>query len=630
MSLYTKLDPLPQAPGVYLMKGVRGEILYIGKARNLAARVRSYFQTRPEVSPKTRVLVSKIADIECIVVASDLEALVLEGNLIKKHRPRYNVLLRDDKNYPFLRLPMEEDYPRFEIVRYMKPDGARYYGPYIPAGGLYEMLRTLRRIFPLPNCTIEINGRAERPCIEYEIGRCLAPCTGKQSREAYREMIQQVQLFLEGKDRRLISDLRTAMQKQADALKFEEAARLRDRIAKIERALEKQRITSARMDDLDVIGVAQRDGAIAVQILLIRGGLLVGRKHFLFGLAGADQDIVPDMDRHDTFLTAFLQQFYRQEGRVPPVILMPTSPADIQTLIQWFCQQRGKRVRLMVPKRGRGMQLMELAIQNAMLALQNRPALSGEALLRSAQERFSLRHVPHRIEGYDISNLMGTAAVGAMVVFENGEAKKDAYRRFQIKTVTGANDFAMIAEVVRRRLSEAVSPSDDAHATEHHPWRLPDLMLIDGGQGQVSAVLSVLAQQGLDTKIDLMGLAKEREDRDERVYLPGASHSVPLDKGDALRHLLTHIRDEAHRFAVSYHRKIRSRRMLTSVLNQVMGIGKARHLSLLRHLGHLDRIRSATVEELAAVPLMNRTVAARLYDALHVDVPQQARSISPL
>ncbi|HEY5599539.1 MAG TPA: excinuclease ABC subunit UvrC, partial [Candidatus Manganitrophaceae bacterium] len=429
------------------MKGKKGEILYIGKAKELAGRVRSYFQAGAEMTPKTRSMAAQVSEIETIVTASDLEALILENNLIKKHRPKYNIVLRDDKNYPFLRLSTQDDYPRLEVVRRVKKDGALYFGPYTPTGGLYEMLRLLRRIFPLPNCNIDIDGKADRACIEFEIKRCLAPCTGNQTKEEYRQMIQQVRLFLEGKDKVLLKTLRGLMEKKSSELNFEAAARVRDQIAKIERALERQRVTSTRMEDLDVIAVARRGEAADLQILFIRGGMMVGRKDFFFENTAEMSD--PEL------CATFLQQFYNKEGIVPREIVLPSPAPEGEGLEKWLSERRGGPVRLVSPSRGRGARLLGLALENARFSLEGRlqTGEGGEEALIKLQALLSLTRIPRRIEGYDISNIMGTSAVGSMAVFEGGKAKKSDYRHFKIKTIEGANDFGMMAEVLSRRIA---------------------------------------------------------------------------------------------------------------------------------------------------------------------------------
>jgi excinuclease ABC subunit C len=605
MDIQQKIEAIPKCPGVYLMRGKKGEILYVGKAKVLSSRVRSYFHSGREQSPKIRSMVGQVADIETMVTGSELEALILENNLIKKHRPRYNVVLRDDKNYPLLRLPIEDDFPRLEIVRRIKKDGALYFGPYVPAGGLHEMLRLLRRIFPLPNCSIVIDGTADRACIEFEIKRCLAPCTGNQSKEDYGRMITQVRLFLEGRDKILLKTLRKTMQKRAENLDFEGAAIIRDQVMKVERALERQRITSVRMEDRDVVGFSRKGEAADIQILFIRGGMLVGRKDFFFENM-AETPV-------EELCTGFLQQFYNKEGVIPKKIILPIQLTEKSLFEKWLSGRRGGVVRLLSPSRGKGRALLQLAQENAESSLDGHLKLRAGGLEKVAllQGLLHLKRSPYRIEGYDISNIMGTSAVGSMVVFERGKAKRADYRHFKIKTVEGANDFAMMAEVLSRRMTilkdKSGTPSDLV---------LPDLILIDGGKGQISAVGSVLARLHPGS-FDLIGLAKEKGDRGERVYLPGRSEPIELPVGSPATHLLMQVRDEAHRFAVTYHRKVRGKKMLTSRLQEVEGIGKLRRTALLRHFGSLSKIEAATLEGLEKAPSMNRKVAKQLYESLH-------------
>ncbi len=598
------LKTLPKLPGVYLMKGKRAQVLYVGKAKVLANRVRSYFQSGGEVTPKIRALVSQIVAIETIVTGSELEALLLENNLIKRHRPKYNVILRDDKNYPLLRLSLKDDYPRLETVRRIQKDGALYFGPYVSAAGLREMLKLLRRIFPLPNCSIEIDGQLERPCLEFEIKRCLAPCTGYQSQQDYRRMIDQVVLFLRGKDKRLVKDLKALMAKRAEALDFESAARLRDQVVRVERVLQQQRITSSKMEDLDVVALARKNENIDIQILFIRGGMVIGKKDFFL------EDVAETSD--DALCTAFLQRFYHKEVIIPKTILLPSVLRDKGLLEAWLSERRGEVVKLRRPMRGEGAALIRLAEENAESALSGHLQIlaGGEAQLLKLKALLGLKKLPMRIEGYDISNIGGTNAVGSMVVFEAGKAKKADYRHFRIQTVEGSDDFAMMAEVLGRRLkSEKLRPQKLKEET------FPDLILIDGGKGQVSSVLAVLDQMNCP-HIDLIGLAKERDERGERVYLPGASEPIELAPASSVTHLLMQVRDEAHRFAVSYHRKLRSKTLFETPLQKVEGIGPLRRRALLKHFGSLNLIRQATLEALQTAPRMNMTVAKRLFEDL--------------
>lgn len=604
MDLKEKVETLPKSPGVYLMKGKRGEVLYVGKAKVLLNRVRSYFQSSRDVTPKIASMISRIVDLETIVTASELEALILENNLIKRHRPKYNVTLRDDKNYPLLRLPIAEDYPRLEKVRKVKQDGARYFGPYVPGGGLREIVGWLRRIFPIPNCTIEIDGKLDRPCIEFEIKRCLAPCTGNQSQADYRGMIEQVILFLEGKDKVLVNNLKTQMQRRAEALDFESAALLRDQIKRVERALERQRITSSKLEDQDVIGLARDESMAEIHVIFVRGGKVIGRKDFFFDQVAEISD--------EALCTGFIQQFYHKEVLVPREILIPFDLQETALLQQWLSGRRGGPVNLLWPRRGKKKDLVHLANENAENGIsgQQKVRVGGEVELAMLQELLGLSKLPFRIEGYDISNIMGTSAVGSMVVFENGLPKKSDYRHFKIKTIEGANDFGMMAEVLSRRFRKKEGIKHPGEAC------LPDLILIDGGLGQLSSVSPVLEGYGLNA-IDLIGLAKERGERDERVFFPNTPDPFVLPLGAPATHLLLRVRDEAHRFAVSHHRKVRSKAMFETPLQKVAGIGPVKRRALLKHFGSLIKIREASLSELTAAPSMNAKTARTVFEALH-------------
>ena len=603
MNLQSKLAHLPSQPGVYLMKGRGGAILYIGKAKALSDRVRSYFQEGAQLTPRIQSLVDHVRDVECLVTATELEALILENNLIKKHRPKYNVVLRDDKNYPYLRLPLQDDYPRLEIVRRVKPDGALYYGPYVPTHALRETLRLLRRLFPLPNCNIVIDGTAERACIEFEIKRCLAPCTGHQSREDYREMMGQVRLFLEGKDNELLKILKNRMEVEAARLNFEEAARLRDQVANIERTLERQRITTTDFADLDVIATVRAGEALDFQVLFIRGGMMVGRKDFFMTALG-------DASEEDLYGT-FLQQFYNKEGLVPPEVVAAVAPSESELLERWLSEKRGAAVRLTVPQRGKAAQLVDLAQENARVALEEhlRIGQAGTAASQGLQRILGLQRLPLRIEAFDISNIMGDQAVGSRVLWEDNRPKKSAYRKFKIRTIRGANDFGMMKEVLIRWYSWA--------RTKEEP--LPDLIVIDGGKGQLSAALEAMRIVGI-TDRDIIGLAKEKGEKFERVFLPEASEAIVLEPVSPATHLLQRIRDEAHRFAITYHRKLRGRELVLSVLDDVEGIGEARKKALLKKFGSLDEIRRSSVEELLTIPGMTRKRAEAVLMRLNADV----------
>jgi len=589
--LQSKLDHLPDHPGVYLFKDQSGELLYVGKAASLADRVRSYFQRGADHSPKTALLAGQIADLETIITRSELEALILESNLIKRHRPRFNVVLRDDKQYPYLRLPIKDRFPRLSIVRRVQKDGALYYGPYTPAGALRETLKVIKKSFPLATCTIEIDGTAERACLEFEIKRCMAPCTGNQTQEDYLKIVGQVRQFLEGRDHELLDDLRTQMEAAAEREEFEEAARLRDRLFKIERTLEKQRVTQTAATDQDVIGLARQGTAVDLQLLFVRGGLLIGRKDFFWPQSAdvSDEDLV----------RSAIEQFYNKDGQPPKELLVPTALADAELIEQWLSDKRGSGVKVLAPERGTKHQLVLLAEENAAAAVANH--LRDEALDRQAVEDLKrllhLEKAPRRIEGFDISNTMGNQSVASMVVWEDGQMKKADYRRFKIQTVIGANDFASMQEVVARRYG------DSEHLAR------PDLILIDGGLGQLAAAMEGLRQVGHRDQA-IMGLAKARGEKDERIFLPGRKNPILLRPNAPATHLVQRIRDEAHRFAIGYHRKLRGKALITSRLDRIIGIGEIKRTKLLKRFGSVEGLVGASDTALAEAGLDETAIAA--------------------
>ena len=567
------------------MKDSKGTILYIGKARSLSSRVRSYFYRGTVHSPKTSRMIEQVADIDWIVTSSDLEALLLESNLVKHHRPRFNVVLRDDKQYPYLRLPIKDDFPRLTVVRNVARDGALYFGPYVPAGALRSTLRVIRKVFPLATCELDLSQRQERACLEFEIKRCMAPCIGNQTAEDYHRIVSQVRMFLEGRDCELCDVLTRAMEAAADRCDFEEAARKRDQLFKVKRVLEKQRITQIGMVDQDVMGMV-RDGALlAVHVLFVRGGLLIGRQEFFWNTVGEQSD--------DDCLRSVIEQLYFMEVVPPKEILLPFQLRDEAVMIPWLSQRKGETVRVTVPKRGVKAQLLMLARNNAMARLREhaRRAASNTHILEEVMATLQLSTLPHRIVGVDISNTQGNQSVGSLVVFENGVAKPSEYRRFKIKAVNGPNDFAMIGEVMQR-FGIRICNGEITR---------PHLILIDGGRGQLSSAQVRLAQLGLDD-IAVIGLAKARDENVERIFMQGRSDAIPLASYAPATYLLQRVRDEAHRFALAYHRKLRGKRMVNSRLDAIAGIGRVRKQALLTHLGSLDRIRRATAEELQHVP----------------------------
>jgi len=564
-------------------------VLYIGKAARLADRVRSYFLKGADHTPKTALLVSHITDLETMVTRSELEALILESNLVKRHRPRFNVVLRDDKQYPYLRLPVKDRFPRLSIVRRVQKDGALYYGPYTPAGALRETLKVIKKVFPLATCTIDIDGTAERACIEFEIKRCMAPCTGQQTQEEYHRIVRQVRQFLEGHDRELVDDLRAQMDAAATREDFEEAARLRDRMFKIERTLERQRITQTASIDQDVLGIARHGASVDLQVLFVRGGLLIGRKDF-FWLESADA-------ADEELVRSAIEQFYNKDGQPPRELLIPVNIPDADLLAHWLSDKRGEPVRVLAPERGTKHQLVLLAEENAAAALADH--LRNEELDRQAGEELQrvlrLKTAPRRIEGFDISNTMGNQSVASMVVWEEGRMKKSDYRRFKIASVEGANDFASMHEVVTRRYGRM------------EDLVLPDLVLIDGGLGQLASARAALQEVGRP-ELAVIGLAKAKGEKDERVYLPGRKNPIVLRANSPATHLLQRVRDEAHRFAVTFHRTLRGKTLVTSQLDQIIGIGSITRTKLLKQFGSLANLAQASEEALREAGLSERVV----------------------
>jgi len=614
--LKDKLQTLPTKPGVYLMKDEGGQVIYVGKAVNLRNRVRSYFHASAHHTPKLRRMIDTVADFDFIVTDSEIEALILECNLIKEHRPKYNVRLKDDKRYPYIKITWQEDYPRVIVTRRMERDGARYFGPFTAVWAVNQTLDMLRRLFPYLTCNRQITGQDTRACLYYHIGRCAGPCIGAVSKEEYRALIKRICLFLEGKAEEIIADLQAQMTSAAEALEFERAAALRDQIRAVERVVERQKIVLAAGEDQDVIALAREDGDACVQVFFIRQGKLIGREYFV--LAGTAEE---DKAR---IVASFVKQFYDEAAYVPPKILLPTEIEEARIIEAWLKEKRGSKVKLHVPKRGWQRELVQMAAKNAAETLASLRAQwlvdegrSVEALAQ-LQEHLGLEEAPTRIECYDISDIQGQAATGSMVVFVKGVPRKSDYRRFRIRTVEGADDYAMMQEVLRRRFKRAIegSPKFKAQSSKFKgddAWTiLPDLIIVDGGKGQLNAALEVLEEYGLKGEVPAVGLAKKREE----IFLPGRSEPLVLPRDSQALYLLQRIRDEAHRFALGYHRKLRAKRSLASMLEEIPGIGPKRRQALLKHFGSIEAIRQASVEELAAVEGMTKKAAESIKDHL--------------
>jgi excinuclease ABC subunit C len=601
-----RLNSIPTQSGVYLMKGEAGEVLYVGKAVNLRNRIRSYFQDSATHSPKVQRLVWSIADLEFIVTASELEALVLECNLIKRHRPPYNIRFKDDKRYPYIKITWQEDFPRVQVVRRMKRDGARYFGPYTSSAAMRQTLDLLRRIFPYLTCKRKIAGTDSRACLYYHIERCMGPCIGAVSKEEYRDMMQQVCLFLEGKGEEIIASLKQRMESAAEQLEFERAAKARDQIQAVGKVISRQRVISRSMADQDVIAFARDDGETCVQVFFVRSGKLIGREYFLMdGANGVEAQEI---------LASFIKQFYNDTPYVPPEILLPTDIEEARIIEHWLRDKRGTKVALRVPRRGQKRELVKMVVENAIQTLAHLMAkeqLDKEkslAALTDLQMQLGLEALPLRMEAYDISNIQGFAATGSMVVFVEGLPCKSEYRRFRIRTVERPDDYAMLQEVLRRRFRKAVVKE----ATAEDTWKkLPDLIIIDGGKGQLNAALEVLAEFGLE-EVPAVGLAKAREE----VFKPGEPDALILPLDSAGLQLMQRVRDEAHRFAVSYHQRLRRRQSLASTLEEIPGIGPKRRRALLKRFGSVEGIRKASLEQLAGVEGMNKSIARKVQDFL--------------
>jgi len=603
-NLQTQADSLPQAPGVYLFKDLKGAILYVGKAKDLRKRVRTYLQGR-EQDIKTSIMLSKVGQIDHIATRTEKEALILEDTLIKEHHPRYNIQLRDDKRYPLLRLNIQERFPRLSVVRRTREDGALYFGPFPAATSMRETLRVIHKAFPLRRCSAAQFAHRSRPCLNFQMNRCLAPCCNEVSEEAYNRIVEEVRLFLEGKSDLLAEELRSRMDQEAAALRFEEAARIRDRLAALERITERQKVIAQDSSHRDAVGMARQGGKVGMQVLFIRGGRLLGGRFFAIKDAG-----LPDQE----VLSTFLHQFYKEGQFIPPEILVPFSLEDAPVLEEVLGEQEKKRIRVRSPRQGsQGNDLLQMAEENAQGKLLGQ--LKGEDALQEMKERFNLANVPVRIEGFDISNLGGGLAVGSQVVFEEGEPAKVYYRRYRIKTVQGMDDYAMLYEVLVRRLRRGKEEGD-----------LPDLILIDGGKGQLNVALEVLKELEIEG-MDALSIAKRRKpEEEEKVFLSNKKEGISLRSASPASLLLQRVRDEAHRFAIAYHSRLRSKAGLSSVLDEIPGIGEERRRSLLKHLGGWEGIMQAKPEELAQAPGMNSTLAQQVWEHLHNSLPRKDTS----
>jgi len=601
MPIEAQLRALPARPGVYLFKDSQGKVIYVGKAASLRHRVRAYFSPSTNLSPKLRRLAASINDFESIFTDSEQEALILECTLIKKYRPRYNVSLKDDKTFPYLKIDLDNDWPGVRITRRFRKDGGKYFGPFASAGSVRRTLRLIRRIFPFRSCNKAITGKDSKPCLEYHIHRCSGPCIGAVSKEDYDEIIRQVILFLEGKQELVARELKHKMEKASQQLQFEKAALLRDQIQATETVIEGQKIAVTVMGEQDVIALAQAKDLAYVEIFFIRNNRLIGRDHLLV-------DGIRD-EEPSQIMTSFVKQYYASASSIPPVILLQYPIDEPAVIIEWLSGQRGAAVKLRVPRQGAKKQLVDTVAENArhgleLYQIKQSATVEPAIVLQELKERLRLPSIPMRIEGYDISNIRGTLAVGSMAVFDKGMPKPAHYRRFRVKTVAGIDDYAMIQEVLRRRFRRYLADEDK--------WSIaPDLVLIDGGKGHLNAALEVMRGLGLGS-IPAASLAKEREE----IFIPGNPGPLALPQTSVALHLLQRVRDEAHRFAFGYHKRLRHKESIASALDDIPGIGPKRKKAFLKKFGSVRGIKEASIDQLAAVEGITGKLAAKVKEYL--------------
>jgi excinuclease ABC subunit C len=601
-SIEEKLSTVPRRPGVYVFKGPKEKVLYVGKAKDLRSRLGSYFQRSASLDVRKSAMVGKVRDFNYIVTGNELEAFALEANLIKQYKPRFNIILRDDKNYPYLKLTVNEQWPRLEVVRRIKDDGAMYFGPYVPAGAMWETLAFIRRNFGLRPCRYRLD-KPMRPCIDYQMGRCPAPCAGLISRQEYLHAVDEVLLFLKGRRKRLLEELERKMKRFSGEMRYEEAAGLRDRAVALRKSMQSQKVIAPELGDVDVAGFHAGSHDAVFQVFFIRGGTMIGARDFYLrdvgGIAPAE------------LLHSFMVMFYSKDIIPPREIIVGARPEDPDNLVAWLRQSRapagregkaarkkkrnGGALKITVPRRGRKRELLKMAEENARLLYDGRKSSGSAAALGELGSRLGLKSPPESIGAFDVSNIAGSEPVGAFIYWSGGEFRKDRYRRLRIKTVAGIDDYAMMRETVSRVLGDVETP---------------DLIVIDGGKGHLEAALG--AVETLEVKAEVVALAK----KPDRLFTSRSGEPLGLEGRSPSSLLLRRIRDEAHRFAIGYHKKLRDRRTVSSPLEGVPGIGAKRRLALLRHFGSLDAVRKAPVEELARVPGMNRKAAQAVRQAM--------------
>lgn len=603
-AIKTRLQIVPAKPGVYLMYDEHGTVIYVGKAKILRNRVRSYFNNK-SLPAKTLQLVSQIHDFDYIVTDSEHEALILEATLIKQHRPKYNVIFKDDKSFPYIKITIKEKYPRVLKTRRIEKDGSLYYGPYSAAGSASRTLALIEKIFPLCSETDTILGNRPRPCLQYYIHRCMGACAGRADPQEYKAAVQEVLLFLDGKHEQLVEKIHAEMEEAAENLQFERAARLRDRLTDIQNLLQRQKVVLPTPIDIDVVALATEQDEAYAEVMFVRQGKLVGHQHYI--MKNASGELVRQIQQ------SFIEQFYASVPTVPELLLLQHELLDSEPVEQVLRERRGGKVEIQLPKRGDKKALLDMAANNAKEGLERERFkwLSDEqkrtGALLELQKELSLPNKPNRIECFDISNIQGTSPVASMVVFENGSPARPEYRRFQIKTVEGPNDFEMMREALTRRFKRATNAEQDGTS-----WvKLPDLLIVDGGKGQLGVAVEVLRDAGL-ADLPVVGLAKQQEE----IFRPGISQSLLLPRTSESLYLVQRVRDEAHRFAITYHRNLRSKKSIKSKLDEVQGIGPKRKKALIQAFGSVAGIRSASVDDIAAVKGLDRSTAERIKEAL--------------
>jgi excinuclease ABC subunit C len=584
-----KLGSVPEKPGVYIFQNTSRKILYVGKAKELRHRLRSYFQKSASLDSRKTAMLREVSDFEYTITENELEALVLEANLIKQHRPRYNILLRDDKSYPYLKLTLNERWPRLLVARRILKDGGRYFGPYVPSGAMWSTLSFIRNNFPIANCKYSLEKRL-RPCIQHQIKRCVAPCNGEVEHGEYLRMIHDIELLLEGKNKGLLSTLGKKMQKLSDEMRYEEAALVRDRIEAIRKMSETQKVVAQGLGDVDVIGYFRTAETLTIKILFSRSGIMIGSREFHLKETAGESD--------NYLLKNFIEQFYGKEIIPPSEIVCRLLPEDADLLSVWLSEKRGGKVAISVPKRGIKRGLLEMAEDNARILSLSRRDADKSLLTEELADRLHLESIPQSIGAFDISNLGGKDAAGGFVYWENGEFKKQFYRNIKMDAVTGPDDYAMMREMVRRTIDSLGAD-------------LPDMIIIDGGREHLEAALSVLEEKNITNRI-VAALAKDPD----RIFLPGNESHVDIEDGSPSSLLLKRIRNEVHRFALRYHKKLRAGKILESPLDKIYGIGRKRRFELMQHFGSIDAIRRATAEDIAGLKGFNLQMAEDILSSL--------------